>query len=436
MKVLILAAGRGSRLHEITKRKPKPAIEICGVPLILRNFFILRRLNAEVVVVVGYKADIIKEIFEKEGITDVEFVRNDDLERGNAYSALCAKSALKHEAKFVVLMGDHIFSESFLRETLRKAEEVEGNYAIVCSKNDFIDEGEATKILAKDGEVHEIGKNLSEWTHIDTGAFICTNEIFDILEEIFRKKREVAWSDVVRTVKMKIHEINDFWMDIDTIDDLKRAEKALLKQLIKEDDGIISKNINRKISLRISSYLSSFNIDPNAISIASFSLSIAASFLFLLHSYILAGILAQISSIIDGVDGEIARLKFKTTKFGGFFDAVLDRYADFILLSCIFLSLPFNIFDFLAFLFAISGSSLVSYTASKFKETFGERAEHFERFSSFIPAKRDERTFLIFVFSILAALDTIFIRVLLISLAILTNFRVIMRIMIAKNLKD
>ena len=165
-------------------------------------------------------------------------------------------------------------------------------------------------------------------------------------------------------------------------------------------------------------------------------LSIAASFLFLLHSYIYAGILAQISSIIDGVDGEIARLKFRTTKFGGFFDAVLDRYADFILLSCIFLSLPFNIFDFLAFLFAISGSSLVSYTASKFKETFGERAEHFERFSSFIPAKRDERTFLIFVFSILAALDTIFIRVLLISLAILTNFRVIMRIMIAKNLKD
>jgi len=105
MKVLILAAGRGSRLHEITKRKPKPAIEICGVPLILRNFFILRRLNAEVVVVVGYKADIIKRIFEKEGISDVEFVRNDDLERGNAYSALCAKSALKHEAKFVVLMG-------------------------------------------------------------------------------------------------------------------------------------------------------------------------------------------------------------------------------------------------------------------------------------------------------------------------------------------
>ena len=156
----------------------------------------------------------------------------------------------------------------------------------------------------------------------------------------------------------------------------------------------------------------------------------------MLHSYILAGILAQISSIIDGVDGEIARLKFRTTKFGGFFDAVLDRYADFILLSCIFLSLPFNIFDFLAFLFAISGSSLVSYTASKFKETFGERAEHFERISSFIPAKRDERTFLIFVFSILAALDMIFIRVLLISLAILTNFRVIMRIMIAKNLKD
>jgi len=42
--------------------------------------------------------------------------------------------------------------------------------------------------------------------------------------------------------------------------------------------------------------------------------------------------LAQISSIIDGCDGEIARLKFQTSEFGGWYDAILDRYADAFLL--------------------------------------------------------------------------------------------------------
>jgi CDP-L-myo-inositol myo-inositolphosphotransferase len=42
----------------------------------------------------------------------------------------------------------------------------------------------------------------------------------------------------------------------------------------------------------------------------------------------LGGILAQLSSIVDGADGDLARLKGMTSAFGGFFDAVLDRYAD------------------------------------------------------------------------------------------------------------
>ena len=46
----------------------------------------------------------------------------------------------------------------------------------------------------------------------------------------------------------------------------------------------------------------------------------------------LGGLIAQFASIIDGCDGENARLKFLKSDFGGWFDAVLDRYADALLL--------------------------------------------------------------------------------------------------------
>ena len=83
---------------------------------------------------------------------------------------------------------------------------------------------------------------------------------------------------------------------------------------MKLEDGIISKYLNRKISLRISKWLCSYDISPNVITSISFILSIISAFFFMSHaffpySYAIGGIIAQISSVIDGVDGEIARLK-------------------------------------------------------------------------------------------------------------------------------
>ncbi|GMV85725.1 MAG: hypothetical protein AMXMBFR80_15800 [Dehalococcoidia bacterium] len=48
---------------------------------------------------------------------------------------------------------------------------------------------------------------------------------------------------------------------------------------------------------------------------------------------IAGGIAIQAVSVIDGVDGELARLRDRATRFGGVFDAVTDRYADAIILA-------------------------------------------------------------------------------------------------------
>ena len=74
------------------------------------------------------------------------------------------------------------------------------------------------------------------------------------------------------------------------------------------------------------------------------------AFLFFLGGYItlvIGAILAQVASVIDGCDGEIARLKFQVTEFGGWFDAVLDRYADAFLLFGLIYYVCFTNCDFL-----------------------------------------------------------------------------------------
>ena len=66
-----------------------------------------------------------------------------------------------------------------------------------------------------------------------------------------------------------------------------------------------------------------------------FALALVAAGLFAAGGWFwlaMGGLLAQTASVVDGCDGEVARLRLAESDFGGWFDAVLDRYADAFLL--------------------------------------------------------------------------------------------------------
>ena len=145
-----------------------------------------------------------------------------------------------------------------------------------------------------------------------------------------------------------------------------------MRRLKKATDGPVSRYLNRPISVRITKCLLKTNITPNHVSFLSFVLSLIGGIFFFLGGYInlvVGGILAQVSSIIDGCDGEIARLKFQVSDFGEWFDAVLDRYADAMLLFGLTLhiySANRSIFPLLIGFTAIIGTFVNSYTADKY----------------------------------------------------------------------
>jgi len=100
--------------------------------------------------------------------------------------------------------------------------------------------------------------------------------------------------------------------------------------LAKPTDGIISRLINRRVSTKISLWLAKRRRppSPDAVSIAAAWLVAAAGPLFASGHHAAAGIAAQLGSILDGVDGEIARLTRRASKAGALLDTVLDRLAD------------------------------------------------------------------------------------------------------------
>ena len=109
---------------------------------------------------------------------------------------------------------------------------------------------------------------------------------------------------------------------------LRECEKRLYNSLGSSLDGpIVDKYINRKISRQITSQLVKTPITPNQTTMISLAIGIVSVWYFWHGGYwnYLAGALVfQLSFIFDQCDGEIARLKFMESKFGGWFDAVCD----------------------------------------------------------------------------------------------------------------
>ena len=268
--------------------------------------------------------------------------------------------------------------------------------------------------------------------------FLCSPKIFSYIEEVEKEGKTEFADCIAKAAKNRDAEVFDigeiesydsgmrkdvkhWWIDVDTDEDLRKAESMLLATLKKTSDGPISRYLNRPISTRISKYLAKTNVTPNVISFSSFILCCIGAFFFFLGEYrylLLGATLAQVASIIDGCDGEIARLKFQEMEFGGWFDAVLDRYADAFLLfglTYYVYSLSGNILYLLIGFLAIIGTFMNSYTADKYdslmKKKIGSKGHYFR-------LGRDVRIFTIFL---LVILNLPFLAIFLIALLMNTE---------------
>ena len=438
MKALIIAAGQGTRLRPIGDTKP--LVTLLGLGLIERVILTAKKSGIkEFCIVTGYNGEKIREQLsdgEKYGVR-IQYVQNDSWIRGNAISVLKARDHFKES--FVLLMADHNYDHRILNELLKT--KIGKDECILCvDKNpgDHLNIDDATKVQTVDHRIDSIGKDLSDYNCIDTGIFICNPVIFDVLEQSISKGDEGLSGGIkilAQQHKMRYMSLGDnFWIDVDDKTDRKNAELLICNKLKKDTDGPVSKILNRPISLRITKLLLKTGITPNQISVLSTVIGLVGASFFFSGEYfylILGGILIHIHSIVDGCDGEVARLKLRQTKYGGWLDSVLDRYVDAAIIFGLaygYWSITGDVTIWIIGFFALIGTFLNSYTSDKYDSIF-KNGDMTKR--SKFRMGRDVRLLLI----VIGAL-TNQIPIMLIILAVMANFEAIRRLIVFRNKLD
>ena len=114
----------------------------------------------------------------------------------------------------------------------------------------------------------------------------------------------------------------------------RAAERHLLESLKKPVDGFVSRHLNRKISLFISRFLVRTGVRPNAVTVAIMAFGALSGVFAAIGSpwwaLVIAGLLFQTQSVLDGCDGEIARLTYRFSYTGPWLDTIGDDLTNYL----------------------------------------------------------------------------------------------------------
>lgn len=331
---VIIAAGMGTRLNGGGRDLPKPLVKVAGVGLLKRAILSAKRAGiGRFVVVVGYRGDEIRTAIDSDPQVDVPvtWVANEEWERPNGLSVLKAREAV--DGPFVLMMSDHLFEPGILSRL--RQEPVSRDEAVLCVDRNLdgvFDMPDATKVQTLGDRIVHIDKDLEDYDAVDTGIFLCGTGLFDALDRAVAQG-DASLSGGIRLLavegNMRVLDIDGaFWMDVDTPAALAHANRRMYDRLAKPTDGFVSRHFNRKISTRITRLLANTPVRPNHISVATLMLSLLSAWWVASGSYLylaMGGLLFQFASILDGCDGELAKLKFLGSRSGEWFDTIADN---------------------------------------------------------------------------------------------------------------
>jgi phosphatidylglycerophosphate synthase len=162
----------------------------------------------------------------------------------------------------------------------------------------------------------------------------------------------------------------------------RRAEDAIFAELLRGDLGLVARTLNKPISFRITRYLlCRFPITPNQVTILAGLIGLLGAALIGAGSAwsMPAGfLLAHLQSVLDGCDGELARVRLQQSAIGEWLDTVVDDTLNLLLTVAIGIGL-WRARGQLPYLFAglIAAAMLITYNAVAYRELYrqGEGGE-------------------------------------------------------------
>lgn len=239
MKAVILAAGVGKRLWQVTQHRPKCLIEIGGQTLLRRYLTTLASVGIRRAdIVVGYKQEMIRAAVESDSCgVKVNFLVNDQFHRGSISSLWIARTALDDDV--IVMDADVLFH----REILRRL--VESPYENALLMDETVKQtGEECMVVVAGGRVIALTKKMPEHydyagegvgflrvRHADTPHVVASLRSY-IDKAAWNMEYEDALLEYFRDVKVGHEKIGGLpWTEIDFVEDVRKAELEVLPRL-------------------------------------------------------------------------------------------------------------------------------------------------------------------------------------------------------------
>ena len=232
MTYIILSAGKGSNLQPLTLKYAKTSYKLDGETTVLQRM--VRKIreedkDAEIVVVVGFKAEEIKKELEGEA---VHFVMNPFYETTNSIASLWfAKEYLERE-NVTIVHGDVVFSDEIIKEYLTKPTD----YPYVLGDSSYVRPG-AYNIVAKDDQVLVMSKKLENYT----AKYCCLTKLDPVSSRLLKEEIDSMinnnmYDQFFEDSLVQMIMFHDFqlfykdiaglkWSEVDSVDDLLNAQE-------------------------------------------------------------------------------------------------------------------------------------------------------------------------------------------------------------------
>lgn len=228
MQAVILAAGRGTRMGDLTLSTTKPMLEIKGKPILEYKILALPEKIKEVIFVVGYYAEHVVEYFRSYfNGRKITYVFQHYI-NGTGGALHLAKSILRD--KFLVMMGDDLYHKNDLEKMLQ--------YDLAILGYEVEDPSSSGVIkIDERGNMIDVIENpeSDEYKLANTGAYVLNKKFFDY-KLVPKKAGDVelglpqTLAQMARDYEIRVERAT-IWHPISNPEDLKKAEEVLEKFL-------------------------------------------------------------------------------------------------------------------------------------------------------------------------------------------------------------
>ncbi|MBU0957359.1 MAG: NTP transferase domain-containing protein [Nanoarchaeota archaeon] len=226
MKVVILAAGKGTRLRPYTDDTPKALVEIKGKPYL---YYLMKNLLKsgfdDICILVGYKKEKFPEFLENYGF-EAQLIEQKE-QKGTADAVSYVKYFTGSD-NFLLVYGDNLFSVSDL-----KSMDKDDEFTYLCGMK--VEHPEKYGVIIMEGNnVVGIKEKPKEFygNFVSAGMLKLTSEIYPCIDKIEVSPRgEFELPDAISMLidegKVKVNEVKDGRLDLGCVDDIKIVEDNL-----------------------------------------------------------------------------------------------------------------------------------------------------------------------------------------------------------------